>query len=174
MNTLAKSKNRNDSLSNFNQRDTLLIAIGNSARSDDGLGWAFLDKLKESYFFEGETTYCYQLQVEDAEMISTFQKVIFVDASEEKLQNGFGWKKTIPQNDFTFTTHALTPEAVLFLCENLYKKTPEAYTLKIQGNHWELKTGLSKSATKNLEKALKHFEETIKMRSKFGSLLVNF
>ena len=158
MATLTKRYNE---FSNFSQNDTLLIAIGNTARSDDGLGWLFLDYVNENNWFKGKTTYCYQLQVEDAELIAQYPRVIFVDATEEKLNNGYEWQKLQPENDFTFTTHALTPEAVLFLSNDLYQKYPEAYVLKIQGTKWQLKIGLSKKASKNLERALENFIKKI-------------
>ena len=96
-----------------------MIGIGNSSRSDDGLGWAFVDEVKKLGYFKGEMIHCYQLQVEDAEMVSRYPRVIFVDACEGEDCNGFEWAKTEALNDFTFTTHALTPEAVLFLCNDL-------------------------------------------------------
>ena len=42
---------------------TLLLAIGNSSRGDDGLGWAFASALEEAGFFPGEIVYRYQLQI---------------------------------------------------------------------------------------------------------------
>ena len=151
----------NDFASRLNQKDTLLIVIGNSARSDDGLGWAFLDQLKELNCFKGEMMSCYQLQVEDAEMISHYPRVIFIDAFEGQLNHPFEWETTKALNDFTFTTHALTPEAVLFLCNDLYQKFPKAFTLKIQGEDWDLKIGLSELAKENLKKAVAFFKGMI-------------
>ena len=111
--------------------------------------------------FVGQTNSCYQLQVEDAEMIAGYPRIIFVDAWKNESEKSYEWEATRACNDFTFTTHALTPGAVLFLCEELYGKTPEAYTLKIGGIDWELKTGLSKVAKINLEQALAFFKEKI-------------
>ncbi len=159
MNTILNTIPLNKQIAILNQKDTLLLAIGNSARSDDGLAWAFLDQLKALNYFRGKTNYCYQLQIEDAEMISRYPRVIFVDACEGKHCNGFTWEATDALNDFSFTTHALTPGAVLYLCQELYQKTPEAFTLKIKGHDWELKTGLSNQAKESLTKALVFFEE---------------
>ena len=116
MELMVNQKYQTKDFSTLNQEDTLLIAIGNSARSDDGLGWTFMEKLKERNLFKGQLTSCYQLQIEDAEVISHFPKIIFVDACESDLPDGFDLEVTKPLNDFTFTTHALTPSAVLFLC----------------------------------------------------------
>jgi hydrogenase maturation protease len=153
----------------LNQKDTLLIAIGNSARSDDGLGWSFLEQLKKQGTFKGKTSVCYQLQIEDAEMISNYSRVVFVDACEEDISDGFAWEETIALNDFTFTTHALTPSAVLFLANDLYQKYPEAYTLKIKGLDWALKIGMSGVARENLAKAAGFFNGLITSEEEQGN-----
>ena len=82
-------------------------------------------------------------------------------AFEGDISDGFAWEETEALNDFTFTTHALTPGAVLFLCNDLYQKFPEAYTLKINGFDWALKIGMSDSAKTNLAKAIEFFDELI-------------
>ncbi|MEJ2400453.1 MAG: hypothetical protein P8Y52_03570, partial [Xanthomonadales bacterium] len=71
--------------------DTLVFGIGNSARSDDGLGWAFLDRVERTPGFAGQAEYRYQLQVEDALLASRFEHVVFVDASRAELPGGFRW-----------------------------------------------------------------------------------
>ena len=125
------------------------------------MGWAFLEQLKKQDTFIGETCACYQLQIEDAEMISHYSRIVFVDAFQGDISGGFAWEETEAINDFTFTTHALTPGAVLFLCNDLYQKFPEAYTLKINGFDWALKIGMSDSAKTNLAKAIEFFDELI-------------
>ena len=154
-----KISNKNNTL---NQKDTLLIAIGNSARRDDGLGWAFKEQIEKLGLFKGEMINRYQLQVEDAELISHYPRVIFVDATENYFTQGYVWEKTRPLNEFSFTTHALSPEAILFICQDLYERCPEAYTLKICGRSWSLKTGLSKHAKINLTRAKYFFKEKLK------------
>jgi len=161
MKTAIIKNNQDRKYTNLNQKDTLLIAIGNSARSDDGLGWAFLEQLKKQSTFIGETCACYQLQIEDAELISNYSRVVFVDACEEDSHDGFAWEVTEALNDFTFTTHALTPSAVVYLTNDLYQKFPEAYTLKIYGFDWALKIGMSNLAKANLAKAVAFFDGLI-------------
>ena len=60
----------------------LLIGIGNSGRSDDGLGWAFVETMAQNEAFTGDTLLRYQLQIEDAAQISEYKQVIFVDAHQ--------------------------------------------------------------------------------------------
>jgi hydrogenase maturation protease len=145
----------------INESDTLLIGIGNSGRNDDGLGWAFIDAVERENIFKGQLEYRYQLQVEDAELISHARQVIFVDAYEGKLENGFKWKQCEPSNEFAFTTHEVPPDSILFLCEEIYQKSPKVNVLMIEGSSWELKIGMTQKAKKNLQKALHFFKSMV-------------
>ena len=143
--------------SDWNGPDTLLIGIGNSGRQDDGLGWAFLEAIERQSVFHGQIQFRYQLQVEDAEMISHARQVIFVDAFRGELEGGFKWVPCVPSLSFEFSTHMLAPESVLCLCQKLYDHSPRAKLLLIQGACWELEIGLTDVAKVNLEQALKFF-----------------
>ena len=145
----------------LNHPNTLLIGIGNSGRSDDGLGWAFVETIENKGGFLGKPLLRYQLQVEDAELLSEFEQVIFVDAFQGKMDDGFVFKRCLPAKDFSFTTHRLPPETVLYLCQELYGKKLNAFMLLINGEKWELDIGLSDFAGNNLEKALAFFDEKV-------------
>lgn len=132
----------------------LLVAIGNSGRGDDGLGWKFADLAQESGTGVFDVAYRYQLQVEDAELISHYDIVIFADASQEDLENGFGIKSIKASGHFFYTSHVQSPQAVLFLAETLFGKSPSSYLLGITGYEWELKTSISEKASANLQSAL--------------------
>lgn len=135
---------------------TLIIGIGNNGRQDDGLGWLFLDALEKTVGTDIE--YRYQLQIEDAELISKYSTVIFVDATKENIKDGFYTKPCLPSEQYSFSTHALEPETILFLSNKLYSHNPKAFIFAIQGYDWNLKIGLSKKAKQNLNKALLHFK----------------
>jgi hydrogenase maturation protease len=140
---------------------SLMIGIGNCGRSDDGLGWAFVETIEKGGDFPVDTLLRYQLQVEDADLISQYDQVIFVDAYQGGLEDGYTFKKCLAAKDFSFTTHRLPPETVLYLCQELYQKNPNAYMLLIDGEKWELEIRLSELGQKNLQKALNFFEEEI-------------
>jgi hydrogenase maturation protease len=135
----------------------LLFGIGNCGRSDDGLGWAFLDRVQQQSEFPGQVEYRYQLQVEDAAMVSRADRVIFVDSYQGALPGGFQWAPCNPSRDFEFTSHVLAPSAVMFLCQDLYGKAPPAELLLIQGECWGLDTRMSEAARQRLENALESF-----------------
>lgn len=137
---------------------TLIIGIGNIARQDDGLGWVFLDSIKDFVNEEAELLYRYQLNIEEAELISSYPKIIFVDAEKGNKEKAFDFRVCIPKESYNFSTHFLEPEVILALCKKLYNSNPETYILSISGEKWELEEGLSEFAKKNLQKAIKYFE----------------
>lgn len=139
---------------------TVVIGIGNIGRQDDGLGWLFIDYLKAEGFNHLDLEYRYQLQIEDAQLISQYETVIFVDATKEKMEAGFSLRVSKPSNKYGFSSHELMPETILFLAGKLYNKTPKAYVFCIKGYQWGLKIGLSKKAKLNLKKAKKYFANT--------------
>lgn len=130
----------------------LLIAVGNSGRQDDGLGWAFADALPAD--FPGDIEYRYQLQVEDAELIRQYDRVLFVDADRSPDNLSFTLRPLRPAAAFQFSTHALDAGSVLFLCEELYNRRPDAWLLGVRGYAWELACGLTPGARRNLQLAL--------------------
>ncbi len=135
----------------------LLFCIGNIARQDDGLGWAFADAIEQSNCFPGEIFRPYQLNIEDAEACSQADTVIFVDAATGNSKQGFAFEKCEPDGEITFTTHALLPNAIIALTNDLYGKYPNAYLLKISGKEWELGKEMTPFAKENLRRAVSFF-----------------
>jgi hydrogenase maturation protease len=147
-------------MKNIDRENLNVFGIGNSGRGDDGLGWKFLDLLGKRQI-PVTTHYRYQLQIEDAELISRFPKIVFIDSSKKDLPEGYSWKRVLPELNGSFTTHLLKPEYILYLCKDLYLKEPAGFILGIQGYHWELGDTISPKASVNLLKALSFFEDII-------------
>lgn len=139
-------------MSNEETKDILIIGIGNSGRSDDGLGWLLLDAIKRK-FFNVDFQYRYQLQIEDAELLSHYTTVIFVDATKEETKNGFFFKPCYPNNGIGLTSHMLDPETILWLEQQLYKTEPATFILGIEGEKWGLSLEPSETGASNLLKA---------------------
>ena len=140
---------------------TIVFGIGNIGRQDDGLGWLFLDYLKENPFKHFDLEYRYQLQIEDAELICNYDTVIFVDAVKSYVAEGFYFKECKPSAKFGFSTHELAPETILHLAEDLYQHQPKSYILGIQGVQWNLEIGLTNIAILNFNKAKASFIENM-------------
>ena len=136
---------------------TILIGIGNVGRQDDGLGWEFLDRIKQMGFPEKDMVYRYQLQVEDADLICNYDRVIFVDASRNELAGGIELTPCSSSSKHGFTSHELAPETIMYLAKTLYNHEPNSYILGIQGVEWNLKHGLSPIAQRNLDSAIDLF-----------------
>ncbi len=139
----------------------LIIGIGNNTRQDDGLGWVFLELLEKEGFNTNNLVYKYQLMVEDSELISEFNPVIFIDACKSKLKNGFSFERIYPSEEVTFSTHSVPPNQILNLCKTIYDRTPNTYLLKIQGYNWNIGSRLSKQAKTNLKNAFSYFIENL-------------
>ena len=149
----------------------VLVAIGNSSRSDDGLGWAFAELVENHPKIICDVEYRYQLQVEDADFIANYDTVFFVDAFAENIENGFEITEIFPAEEYFFSSHLQSPEAVLYLNKTLYQNQPKAYLIKIQGKDFELKDGLSDEARENLQNAFERFEKDFCFRFGFCSTI---
>ena len=138
----------------------LVYGYGNPGRMDDGLGIGLIHHLQEVNLPYIDLEFNYQLQVEDALLISEKDVVIFIDASKENI-DCFSFKKAIPHTKINFSTHALSAETVIALSKDLYEKQPAAYLLGIKGYQWELEERLSKEAEINLKKAITFIMELL-------------
>ncbi len=139
------------------RKRVLIYGYGNPGRQDDALGNEMVNKvqewIEEHHLGCMETDSNYQLNIEDAEKISEWEIVVFVDASKEGIHE-YKYCKIHPQEDkVEFTMHAVSPAYVLHLSETLFNKKPQAYILGIKGFEWELEEGLSANAKLNLEQA---------------------
>lgn len=138
----------------------LVYGYGNPGRQDDGLGPALVGMLEEEGIPGVETDCNYQLQIEDAEAVSRFDAVVFVDASMDG-KEPFSFGGLEPSAEIAFTTHAMSPASVLALCHELYQKPVPAFLLGIRGYRWEPVEGLSDAARENLEEAFRFLQSKL-------------
>lgn len=130
----------------------LIFGIGNPARQDDGLGPAFISRLEKAKTPGLTLEADYQLQVEDALLFSEQQLVVLIDAMKSG-RKPFVFEKIKPTGEASFTTHHLSPEALLYLTRVLYDKNPETWLLGIRGYKFSLGEKLSPEAQENFEAA---------------------
>jgi len=143
------------------EQKTILFGIGNYGREDDGLGWVFLDRIKDLLPDSFDIEYRYQLQVEDAEQASHYDRIVFIDAHMGVFEKGFLWEECKSKPSDAYTSHELNPESILFLTDSIYNKKPEAFILGITGESYELAIGLTQTAELNLNQSLAFFEKEI-------------
>ena len=139
----------------FDNPESLIYGIGNDGRQDDGLGWAFIDRLEQIHPRpRARLRRTYQLGLEDADLISRYTRVLFVDATKDTAVESFTLSLPEPQLDFSFTSHAISVPSILATAQQCFEHVPEAYLLAIRGYEWELQLGLTSPAQHNLSNSL--------------------
>ena len=134
----------------------LVFGWGNLSRGDDALGPLFIEQARDTWA-AGSGVECledYQLQIEHALDLVGRQRVLFVDASLT-CQAPFEVTPLRAVQDASFTTHAMSPQALLQVYQQLRGEAPPACTLlAIRGESFELGEPPSAKARVNLAAAL--------------------
>jgi len=142
----------------------VVLAWGNPSRGDDGLGPALAARLETSAARFGRDVRVetdFQLQPEHAADLVDCDAAIFVDAAVDAPEP-FGFRRLTPARDRTFTTHAMSPEAVLAAYRDAFGvEPPPAYALAVRGESFDLGTGLSPGAMNRMEDAAAFLESLL-------------
>ena len=138
----------------------LVLGYGNPGRCDDGLGPAFAARVETLELAGVRTLSAFQLQLEFAADIAENDVVIFADASLGE-DGPFALRPVHPgEYRPQFTTHTVSPEAVLGLAHHVLSAGTIGYTMGIRGHRFqEFGEELSPEAEVNLEKAVHFFRE---------------
>jgi hydrogenase maturation protease len=112
--------------------DILLIGYGNPGRLDDGLGPALAAEIAALKIPHVTVDANYQLTVEDAAQVARFRRVIFADAATDGA-GPFYFRPITAGADLDFTTHSVSPSAVLGLARDLFAAQVTGYALGIRG-----------------------------------------
>jgi hydrogenase maturation protease len=132
----------------------LVFAWGNASRGDDALGPLFIERLRALTLPGVECLDDYQLQPEHALDLIGRERVLFVDAGLA-CAAPFGATPLTPQRDASFSSHAMSPAALLQAYVDVQGTAPPPATLlAIRGERFELGEPLSEAAQLNLEAAL--------------------
>lgn len=135
-------------------KPVLLFGYGNPSRGDDALGPLVLEYIENTVNPDRiEILTDFQLQIEHALDLANRELVLFVDASVA-CANAFDFAVLTPARDNSYTTHAMSPMAVLEVYQEIKKQLPPpCFLLRIKGEKFELGEGLSANAQDNLAKA---------------------
>lgn len=137
----------------------LIFAYGNPSRGDDALGPQLLDLLAENRaqhpdWPEFELVTDFQLQVEHAMDLEGRNLALFIDASVS-CPAPFLFSRLQPVLDAGYTTHEMSPQAVLHVYEQVCRRpAPPAFLLSVRGVSFELGEPLSLTAVENRDAAL--------------------
>jgi hydrogenase maturation protease len=135
-------------------KPVLLLACGNLSRGDDALGPLLLEYIETHCDLKGiDLLSDFQLQIENALDLEDRELVLFVDASVS-CAGSFEFTELEPALDSSYTTHAMSPKAVMAVYRSINKHSPPpCFLLGIKGESFELGEELSVNAGKNLELA---------------------
>jgi len=140
----------------------LIFGYGNPSRGDDALGPMLLEQIDTHPDVELLTDF--QLQVEHSLDMIGRELILFIDASVS-CPSPFEFRhldSSNPQSVPTYTTHQLTPDALLSSYLDVHHMAaPPCYLLSIRGEQFELGLPLSSSAQNNLQHAIQWLERLL-------------
>jgi hydrogenase maturation protease len=140
-----------------------VIACGNPLRGDDALGPAFAAEAaalvaRAAHNVELQTDF--QLSPEHTLDVVGRDAVLFVDACIDA-PGPFRFSVVRPARDHTFTSHAMSPAALLAAHGDALGPAPPAFALAIRGSRFELGASMTAEASRHLAAALRFFERLL-------------
>jgi hydrogenase maturation protease len=132
----------------------LILAIGNESRGDDALAPLLVRQLQtEDLGDQVEFIEDFQLQIEHVTDLVDRQAILFVDA-DMSCAAPFHFSRISAEQDNSYTSHAMTPFALMHTFNQVYRTNPPpCYLLRVRGYGFELGEDLSAEASDNLRQA---------------------
>ncbi|OIO74937.1 MAG: Ni/Fe hydrogenase [Zetaproteobacteria bacterium CG1_02_53_45] len=131
----------------------LIFAYGNPGRGDDALGPELIESIEAESLPDCECQNDMQLQVEHVTDLMDRKLILFVDA-DASCAEPFYFSEISAEKDDSYTSHAMTPHALLHAFHHVYgHDAPPAFLLRIRGYQFELGDPLSAEASGNLKAA---------------------
>lgn len=133
----------------------LVIAIGNESRGDDALAPLLIRQLQSDSSSTDQIEFIedFQLQVEHVTDLIGRTVVLFIDA-DMSCDAPFHFSAITAAQDNSYTSHAMTPFAVLHTFKQVYgHDAPPCFLLRVRGYGFELGEELSAEAFVNLRQA---------------------
>ena len=141
----------------------VVFAWGNPSRGDDALGPEFLQRaevMAPPAPHDVEFVTDFQLQPEHCTDLAGRDLALFVDASRGA-PAPFAFGAVAPARDRTFTSHAMSPGALLAAYGEAFGQPPPAFVLAIRGERFELGEPIGASARENLRQALAFYGQLL-------------
>jgi len=142
------------------KKRTCITGIGNTLRSDDGVG-AYVCRLIEEKNLEGVTVIIVQqLDIGMTEDLTKFDTVIFVDASLKDETISFK-PLALENNQPPSVSHHINAAVLTGLAKILYSANTRFYICAIGGNNFEIGHVLSEKAMDNALEAVSFLTDWI-------------
>ena len=131
----------------------LILGYGNPGRGDDALGPELVEVIDADGLANIECQHDMQLQVEYVTDLQGRELTLFIDA-DASCDAPFHFSRISAEKDDSYTSHAMTPHAVLHAYRQVFGvDAPPAFLLRIRGYQFELGESLSEAASANLDAA---------------------
>jgi hydrogenase maturation protease len=141
----------------------LLLGIGNTLRSDDGVGIYVCEQLLQLQLKKVVIQTAQQLQTELVEELLNYKAVIVVDASIATAEVCF--EKVEASGKAASSSHHMNLSMMQALAQQLYGKTIELYSCAIPAENFELGNELSPATKQNAATAVQLLLQQIKLLS---------
>jgi hydrogenase maturation protease len=140
----------------------LVFGYGNPSRGDDAVGVLLLDWLQHNAALDNIALLSdFQLQIEHALDLQHRELVLFVDASLA-CPAPFAFSQLTPAQDNSYSSHAMSPMAVLHTYQQtLQQLPPPSFLLRIAASEFELGADLSLQTQRNLQEACEFTKELL-------------
>lgn len=150
---------------------TLVIGFGNIDRADDGVAYYVINDLRrrlgqgmlredetglEEIGTEIDSIFLVQLTPELMDVISLYDRVIFVDAHVYENVDSLYCTTVFPNFTTAIFTHHLTPAMLLALLKSLLHRAPAGHIVSIRGYNFDFHRNLSADTEALVEKAVDH------------------
>ncbi len=137
---------------------TIIIGYGNIDRSDDGVSFAVINELRrqlgQKKLEEGETgldelnsendsIFLSQLVPEIMELLTGYDKIVFVDAHVGSDMDDLNCSSVLAQYVSSSFTHHMTPSTLLAFLQTMYQCEPQAHLVSIRGYDFDFKRTFS-------------------------------
>ncbi len=130
-----------------------VFAWGNTARGDDAIGPILAERLRAMEVPGLRVIEDHQLNIEHVTDMTSDSATLFIDASLE-IEEGFRLERIGPSKDGNFSTHAISPQALLNVYEQTMKKpAPDAWLLHVAARDFGLGEELGEVATRAIDEA---------------------
>ena len=148
---------------------SLVIGYGNIDRADDGVAYDVINALRrrlgQELLPEGDTrledlgrpidsVFLSQLAPELMEVLTSYDRVIFVDAHVYENVEALHCCPVSPDAASLIFTHHMTPSTLLAMQMAIYNMEPEAHLVSLRGYDFDFHRGLSADTASLVEPAV--------------------
>ena len=130
-----------------------VFAWGNTCRGDDAIGPLLAERLRAKSPAGLSVIEDHQLNIEHVTDLDGDGAALFIDASVE-VDDGILLEPIGPSKDGNFSTHAISPQALLNVFETtMQRPAPDSWLLHVAARNFELGAEPGAVATKAMEEA---------------------